>query len=281
MRRALVFAALAATLSQAIADPRIRELGFDAASVVTVPAKAGVTTLVQFGAGEHVQSIGVGQAADCSQAADPWCVSWPANSGFLYVRAKTRASSPLTLAVVTDRHAYSLQFEPLAPTSARPALLRLIYTYPAPKPAAASAAGVEEQGKPVAIATPVVSEGEVIAERMKSAPIPVNANYTIAYGRNSADLAPALVFDDGRFTYLKWPGNREIPAVFEIREDGSEMVANTRMEGDLIVVDRVAHGLTLRSGAAVASLRNESFDPEGSAPFAGTTVPGVERVLRQ
>jgi len=280
MRRAFVIAALAAAAGQAIADPRIREVAFDATGVVTVPARAGVTTLVQFAAGEHVRSVGAGQGADCAQPADPWCVSWPANADFLYVRPRTRANSPLTLAVVTDRHAYSLQFEPLSPGSAAPALFQLVYTYPAPKPAAAAVVQNEGQGRGVAVATPVVSEAELIAARLKRAPLPVNSNYTIALGRASEDLVPALVFDDGRFTYLQWPGNREIPAVFEIRDDGAEMVANTRMEGDLVVVDRVAPGLMLRSGASVASLRNEAFDADGTPPAAGTTVPGVERVLR-
>jgi type IV secretory pathway VirB9-like protein len=47
------------------------------------------------------------------------------------------------------------------------------------------------------------------------------------------------VFDDGVFTYLRLPGNREIPAVFHVAADGQETLTNTRMETDLLVVDRV------------------------------------------
>ena len=139
----------------------------------------------------------------------------------------------------------------------------------------------QEAEKPIAMARPMVSSAELVAERLRSEALPVNANYTIAYGRNSEDLQPAMVFDDGRFTYIKWPGNREIPAIFEIRTDGSEMVANTRMQGEFIVVDRIARGLMLRSGSAVTSIKNESFESEGLAPVGGTAVPGVERAMRE
>ena len=287
MRRTIALAALLAASAAAGADPRIREVAFDAASVVTIAAKPGVTTMVQFAPDEHVRSVATGQAANCSETADPWCVTWPANAGFVFVRPKTRARLPLALAVVTDRHAYSLVFEPLAARAARPAVFRLSFTYPQAKSAQAKSVVTapeersQEAEKPIAMARPMVSSAELVAERLRSEALPVNANYTIAYGRNSEDLQPAMVFDDGRFTYIKWPGNREIPAIFEIRTDGSEMVANTRMQGEFIVVDRIARGLMLRSGSAVASIKNESFEPEGLAPVGGTTVPGVERGMRE
>ncbi|HYA65625.1 MAG TPA: TrbG/VirB9 family P-type conjugative transfer protein [Burkholderiaceae bacterium] len=276
----LLVIGLAAFVGSARADPRIREVAFDPKSVVTVGTKPGVATMVEFGPNEHVLSVGTGQGADCAQAADPWCVAWPAGSSFLYVRPRTRASSSLTLAVVTDRHAYSLQFDPMAPGDARPATYRLIFTYPAPVAATAQAdSNASGEARAPVPVVPVVPESQIVEERLKSAPIPVNSNYTIAYGKASEELRPSIVFDDGRFTYIRWAGNREIPAVFEIRPDGSEMVVNTRMEGDLVVLDRVARALMLRSGAAVASLRNESFDSEGIGPVGGTTVPGVERRL--
>jgi len=277
---AFVLSSLLTQADSALADARIREIAFDPKTVVTVNAKAGVTTMVEFGSGEHVLSVGTGQGADCSQVTDPWCVAWPAGSNFLYVRPKTRAGSPLTLAVVTDRHSYSLEFDPIAPGDTRSAVFRLTFTYPTAKSASTpTTQAAKTEDKPVAVAIPVVTEAEIIGDRLQAEPIPVNSHYTIAYGKNSEQLRPAMVFDDGRFTYIRWSGNREIPAVFEIRADGSEMVANTHMQGDVIVVDRVARALMLRSGTAVASLNNESFDPEGSAPVGGTTVPGLEKVL--
>ena len=89
-----------------------------------------------------------------------------------------------------------------------------------------------------------------------------------------------MAFDDGRMTYIRFPGNRELPAVFQVAEDGSESMVNPRMEGDLLVVDRVARRLNLRLGSQVVALYNDAYDADGVPPANGTTVSGVERVVR-
>jgi type IV secretion system protein VirB9 len=108
----------------------------------------------------------------------------------------------------------------------------------------------------------------------------INTQYSIAEGAGSQDIAPTLVYDDGRFTYLRFPGNREVPTVFHVLGDGSETLVNARMEDDLLVVDRVSRKLMLRAGSAVVGLWNEAFDLDGRPPDDGTTVPGVQRVLK-
>ena len=127
---------------------------------------------------------------------------------------------------------------------------------------------------------PAPSAQELVAERLKASPQLLNAEYSIAEGSASADIVPTLIFDDGRFTYLRFPGNREVPAVFHVLGDGSETLVNARMEDDLLVVDRVSRKLMLRAGSAVVGLWNEAFDLDGRPPGDGTTVPGVQRVLK-
>ena len=68
--------------------------------------------------------------------------------------------------------------------------------------------------------------------------------------------------------------------MFHVLGDGSETLVNARMEDDLLVVDRVSRKLMLRAGSAVVGLWNEAFDLDGRPPGDGTTVPGVQRVLR-
>jgi type IV secretion system protein VirB10 len=96
----------------------------------------------------------------------------------------------------------------------------------------------------------------------------LNSHYSIAEGSASQDIVPTLVFDDGRFTYIRFPGNREVPAVFHVLPDGSETLVNTRMEDDLLVVDRVSRRLMLRAGQAVVGVWNEAFD-SGWRPSLG------------
>jgi type IV secretion system protein VirB9 len=109
----------------------------------------------------------------------------------------------------------------------------------------------------------------------------VNGNYSIAVGKHAGDIIPTLVFDDGRFTYFKFPNNREVPAVFHVDSEGQESVVNARMEGDLLVADRISHKFYLRRGKAVVGVFNEAFDLDGIPPANGTTVSGVARVYRE
>ena len=120
----------------------------------------------------------------------------------------------------------------------------------------------------------------MIAERLQAKPQVLNTSYSIAEGKASEDIVPALVFDDGRFTYLRFPGNREVPAVFHVLGDGSETLLNARMEDDLLVVDRVSRRLMLRAGSAVVGVWNDAFDLDGVPPGGSTTVPGVQRTLK-
>lgn len=108
----------------------------------------------------------------------------------------------------------------------------------------------------------------------------LNTQYALAEGAGSADIVPTMVFDDGRFTYLRFPGNREVPAVFHVLGDGSETLVNARMEDDTLVVDRVSRRLMLRAGSAVVGIWNEAFDLEGLPAKGSTTVPGVQRLLK-
>lgn len=127
---------------------------------------------------------------------------------------------------------------------------------------------------------PLPSADELVVERMRAKPHVHNTDYSIAEGDDSQDIVPTLVFDDGRFTYLRFPGNREVPAVFDVLPDGTETLVNARMEDDLLVVDRVSRRLMLRAGSAVVGVWNEAFDLDGKPPAHGTTVPGVERLLK-
>ena len=99
-------------------------------------------------------------------------------------------------------------------------------------------------------------------------------------GKRSEDIAPTMAYDDGLFTYLRFPNNREMPAVFLATADGFEGKVNTHVHEarrDVLVVQRVARQLILRLGKSVVTVDNDSFDIDGSPPVNGTTVPGMNR----
>lgn len=263
------------------ADPRLREVVYDPGAVVTVPVKRGVVTLVVLDPDEAITEVAAGLGGDCAKAESAWCVAAQPGGRNLFVKAKSAASAANNLAVVTDRRTHAFRFVVLADGDPKPPVYRLVVKAPA-RVTPASRPALREMAPLVAL--PVVPAPpppqQVVAERLQAKPQVMNTQYSIAEGDGSQDIVPTLVFDDGRFTYLRFPGNREVPAVFHVLGDGSETLVNARMEDDLLVVDRVSRRLMLRAGSAVVGLWNEAFDLDGKPPGDGTTVPGVQRVLK-
>jgi type IV secretion system protein VirB9 len=263
------------------ADPRLRELIYDPHAVVTVPVKRGIVTLVVLDPDEAITEVAAGLGGDCSKTEAAWCIAAQPGGRNVFVKAKSAASAPNNLAVITDRRTHSFRFVVLADTDPKSPVYRLMVKAP-PRPTPSAPLALRDAAPLIALpALPVMpSPRDVIAERLQAKPQVVNTRYSIAEGDSSQDIVPSLVFDDGRFTYFRFPGNREVPAVFHVLGDGTETLVNARMEDDLLVVDRVSRRLMLRAGSAVVGVWNESFDLDGITPAAGTTVPGVERVLK-
>ena len=59
-------------------------------------------------------------------------------------------------------------------------------------------------------------------------------------------LWPARINDDGIKTYIDWPHDVALPAVFIIDDHGRERLANGNMRGDLYVIDSVHEQLLFR-----------------------------------
>ena len=288
-RNTLTFAAawlIAASLAtpsgraaaQEAADPRLREVYYDPQSVVTVLVKRGVVTDIVLDPNEAITDVASGLGADCTKPESSWCVAAQPGGRHLFVKPKKTAGAPNNIAVVTDRRTHSFRFVVLNDRDARQPVYRLSMKVAAPPPAPSPLPSL-----PIAalLVDPApLSPAELVKERLTAAPQPVNSSYSIAEGKNSQDIVPTLVFDDGRFTYLKFPNNREVPSVFHVLPDGSETVLNARMEGDLLVADRVSRRLMLRAGSAVVGVWNDAFDLDGVAPSNGTTVSGVDRALK-
>jgi type IV secretion system protein VirB9 len=270
-------------------DPRLREVVYDPQAVVTVPVKRGVVTLVVLDVDEAITEVAAGLGGDCAKTVAAWCVAAQPGGRTLFVKPKSTASAANTLAVVTDRRTHAFRFVVLADGDPKAPVYRLVVKAPPEKHARPAAPPLllalrDSELQQALTALPPApqppSPAQLVGERLQAKPQVLNTSYSIAEGQGSEDIVPALVFDDGRFTYLRFPGNREVPAVFHVLGDGSETLVNTRMEDDLLVVDRVSRRLMLRAGAAVVGVWNEAFDLEGVAPTGGTTVPGVQRSLK-
>lgn len=266
-------------------DPRLIEVVYDPKAVVTIPVKRGVVTLVTLDADEAIAEVAAGLGGDCAKAEAAWCIAAQPGGRNLFVKPKSAASAANTVAVVTDRRSHSFRFVVLADGDPKPPVYRLAVRAPTTR-IAVPARLAQRDGlslPPVGVLPPAPlppTPQQLVTERLQARPQVLNSSYSIAEGDASEDIVPALIFDDGRFTYLRFPGNREVPVVFHVLGDGSETLVNARMEDDLLVVDRVSRRLMLRAGSAVVAIWNDAFDLDGVSPERGTTVPGVRRSLK-
>jgi len=280
-RQLVLVTTLSASQLAAFADPRLRDVTYDPQAVVNVPVQRGVVTLIVLSDDEAIQEVATGLGADCSKPESAWCVAAQPGGRTVFVKPKSGASSPNTLSVVTSARTHAFRLQLLGDHEGGTPTYRLLVKAPQPKPVSMPSAA--EAPPPAAAVAPPVSSPPpqlVVAERLLAKPTLQNSSYSIAEGEHSADIVPSLVFDDGRFTYFRFPGNREVPAVFQVLEDDRETVVNTRMEDELLVADRVSRRLMLRSGSAVVGVWNDAFDLEGVPPTEGTTVNGVRRRLK-
>jgi type IV secretion system protein VirB9 len=246
-------------------DPRLRTVVFAADTVVDVPVRRGQITQIVFGDDEQIVGPPVsGKGANCADETHTWCIGQQGRD--LFVKPKLGAT-PTNLIVVTDRRRHAFLLHPVEGTGLT--LMRLTVAAPMVP-------------KSMVVAAPALPTArELIDARWHAKPLVRNAAYSVATGKDSEDIVPVMVFDDGTQTYFSFPNNRPIPTVFQIAPDGSEEMVNARMDpDDLLVADRVGRRFVLRLGESVAAIINEAFDLDGVPPKDGTTVPGVARVVK-
>ena len=250
-------------------DPRLRTVPFANDQVVDVPVHRGQITQIVLGDDEQIVGLPIsGKGANCSDDTHTWCIAKQGRD--LFVKPKSGATST-NLIVVTDRRRHAFLLHPVE--GAGLTLMRLTVAAPmVPRPVFVAASP--------ALPAPATAR-ELIDGRWQIKPLVRNSDYSVATGKDSQDIVPVMVFDDGTQTYFSFPNNRPIPAVFQIAPDGSEEMVNARMDpDDLLVADRVGRRFILRLGDSVAAIINEAFDLDGVPPRDGTTVPGVARVVK-
>ena len=82
-----------------------------------------------------------------------------------------------------------------------------------------------------------------IASAVPAQPTAPKSEYRLS---GTKALYPSKIRDDGFYTYIEWPENAELPAVFSRGSDGSEVIAEGLMMGDDYVLDRVHTVLVFR-----------------------------------
>jgi len=240
-------------------DARVRQVVYRPDAVVRIQAQRGFATHIALGANEHILVVAPGDR-------DGWQVV--ANKGDHDVYLKPQlAAHDSNLEIRTDKRSYSFDLVVL-PLTAKfgndEEMYRVTFVY-------------SDEAKAQAQAE---TDAAVVARRLAPPPMVRNTRYSMKVMPHSDDIAPTEAWDDGRFTYIRIPANRRIPAIFRVADDGTESTVDKHMEGDTIVVHEVARRFVLRLGDEVVGIWNDAYDMDGVPPRDGTTVEGVKRVVR-
>jgi len=240
-------------------DSRVRQIVYAPDAVVRIQAQRGFATHIALDPHEQIQVVAPGDR-------DGWQVVANRGDHDVYLKPQLAAHDS-NLEIRTDKRSYSFDLIVL-PLKTKfgnsDEMYRVTFVYPDEVKARAHAE----------------TDAELVTQRLGQPPVVRNTRYSMQLMPHSDDIAPTAAWDDGRFTYIRIPNNRRIPAIFRVADDGTESVVDRHMEDDAIVVHEVAKRFVLRLGDEVVGIWNDAYDIDGMPPHDGTTVKGVKRVLR-
>jgi type IV secretion system protein VirB9 len=235
-------------------DARIRFVTYNPQDVVPIDTVIGIASHIEFEDGEQYVTHAFGDAK-----------AWDFATKLNHVFVKPKADHAGTnLTIVTNRRRYYFKLN-YSPTRKAEAVYGLAFRYPDTEAKkaqeAARKASLEASFK-------AASRGGV------------NLAYSMS---GDKDIAPINVWDNREFTFFKFPGNRDLPNIYMVDEDGNESLVNRHASGlgnGIVVVHKVNAKWVIRLNDRALAVRNDAFDAIGVVNDTGTTSPAVERVIK-
>lgn len=258
----LLHAAGAAESYTAVYDEfaRVRKVQYSDNLVISVAGYPDHPMMIEFDQNEPILDAAGGAIAN-------WEV---VKRGSRLFARPLEGARPTTVVVGTKTRSYVLDLAPGAKKAPPDFVSKIVVVYPA--------SGTTPEAK-----------AEVTAKDIKEASTPLdeskygvrNARYSLEVVSETVDIRPREVFDDGRFTYFRFPENLAVPAIYKSTPGTSEeWLVNSHRDGDYIVLHGIAPLWNLRTTGTTLGIFNDAFDPVGLAPSGATTVHGLKREVR-
>jgi type IV secretion system protein VirB9 len=195
-------------------DPRLQTVEYRSNQVVTLEVAPGYQLVLEFAADERVESVGLGDSS-------AWMVSPTKRGDHLFIKAVQPGVST-NMTVVTDIRTYAFDLHPL----------------PAPS---------ETMAYTVRFSYPTQSRVTVMPPGAAAA-VP-DTRYRVNGDRK---LRPSAISDDGIKTYIEWPADAAMPAIYAVNDQGREALVNGVVQDRMFVIDGVARKLLFRIDGRVA-----------------------------
>lgn len=234
-------------------DTRIKTVTYNAQDVVRINGMVGIATHIQLEPGERY----VDHAFGDSQG---WHFSENGNHIFLKPAAE---NSDTNLVLITDRRVYNFELDYADANRRADKMFSVTFKYPE----------VQTRANAAAYEAAKIKQGF-------NMPRTINSNYTMT---GDLSIAPINAWDNGQFTFFRFPGAVDVPAVYVVEPDGTESIVNQNVQGaasDTLVMHKTGAQWVLRLGKSSLSVFNESYDPNGVSNTSRTASPEVIRGVR-
>ncbi len=247
---------------------RVQRVEYKGDLVVQVAGFANTPFVIELNADEPIGDVALPHGA-------PYEIL--ARGTRLFVRPLTAPKAPVTILVTSKTRSYVFDLVAGAAPAFKDRVSKIVFSYPGP-PATAPAPALRAEAPPQ---QKVEVAAEMGAPAAPSSSSYRNDSYSMQVVSETVDVRPREAFDDGRFTYFKFPSNIEIPAIYKsIPGSKEEWLVNSHKDGDYTVMHGVAQLWNFRLAGTVLGIFNDSYEPEGVPPKNGTTVLGLDRVVK-
>lgn len=255
---------------------RVQKVEYNDNLVISVVGYVDNPFSIELSPGEEIKDVAGGGIVSGKDLAKGTPGGWELNRSGSRMFVRPLADAKKTTVLVSTRtRVYLFDFIPASPSSKDYArrVSRVVMTYPAPVAPPSIASSVSPVGRSTEPPTP---EDTPVVATLR------NDNYSMEIVSQTIDIKPYEVYDDGRFTYFKFPGNLPIPTIYRsVPNTQEEWLVNTHRDGDYIVMHGVSRLWNLRLEGSVIGVFNDAFDAHGAPPLNGTTVPGLKRVAQK
>ncbi len=212
-------------------DPRVKIIAYHEGQVINIHEHYLVSTDFQFGDDEIINRVFLGDSS-----------SWDEQhiNNHVLVKAK-KLNAASNMMVLTNKYTYHFMLTvSQAPIESNDQVVLVKFIYPQEKLA---------EKKSLAQMRALIAPPKNVCNSQR-----YNTMYSFT---GNQEQAPLVACDDGVFTYLKFRRSVDLPAIFTVDATKHESVVNYRMQGNYVVVEKVAKELTLRNGQTVTAIYND------------------------
>jgi type IV secretion system protein VirB9 len=217
-------------------DRRLQSVDYAPDQVVTLEVAPGYQLTVELAPDEQIENVAVGDSA-------AWQVTANRRGDRLFIKA-LQSGVATNMTVITNARLYAMDLVPLSGPSAE-----MAYTVRFRYPEAGEDTAADDGAEPA-----------------------LAGRYRLSGARR---LRPSRIGDDGRQTFIEWPRDLPLPAVYGVGRDGQETLVNGMMRDDVFVIDSVVQRLIFRIDRDVAQARRVPIRPAVPAPAAAPVQTGA------